>query len=297
MESNVVVPSVNVELVDFEEDGNGENRKEGGEGGGVEGGREGVDGEDDAQLREKPAANAELRPAGSPHRQRLSAFLDSATSPDEKNVAVVTSGNRRSVSVRRRKGKETSGSAGGRVDGKRSVTYYSSWTQTSGDDEEEVWRTFAIVTETIGYILWHSVDYESERPPWKVRRRRRKGEEEEEEREGAEEERKGKEGKLISYLIEVLSLLRFGVCFSLFWTTLPVNMLSSSLPSPLNRGVAPEQLFSSTHVLCWVAHEYLYNYFLQDLYSLAECPEIRCSVQRCWPRLPDGCGEAAVTSL
>ena len=59
------------------------------------------------------------------------------------------------------------------MDGKRSVTYYSSWTQTSGDDEEEVWRTFAIVTETIGYILWHSVDYESERPPWKVRRRRR----------------------------------------------------------------------------------------------------------------------------
>ena len=41
----------------------------------------------------------------------------------------------------------------------------TSSTHTEGED---VWQTFHIVTETVGYILWHSVDYERHRAPWKV---------------------------------------------------------------------------------------------------------------------------------
>lgn len=40
-------------------------------------------------------------------------------------------------------------------------------TQTE-DKNQDVSQTFHIVTETVGYILWHSVDYERQRPPWKV---------------------------------------------------------------------------------------------------------------------------------
>ena len=36
------------------------------------------------------------------------------------------------------------------------------------DKGHDVWQTFHIVTETVGYILWHSVDYDRQRPPWKV---------------------------------------------------------------------------------------------------------------------------------
>ena len=41
----------------------------------------------------------------------------------------------------------------------------TSSTHTEGED---VWQTFHIVTETVGYILWHSVDYKRHRAPWKV---------------------------------------------------------------------------------------------------------------------------------
>ena len=33
---------------------------------------------------------------------------------------------------------------------------------------DDVLQTFHIVTETIGYILWHSVEFGRERPPWRV---------------------------------------------------------------------------------------------------------------------------------
>jgi hypothetical protein len=41
-------------------------------------------------------------------------------------------------------------------------------TSSTHTEEEDVWQTFHIVTETVGYILWHSVDYERHRAPWKV---------------------------------------------------------------------------------------------------------------------------------
>ena len=51
---------------------------------------------------------------------------------------------------------------------RRSLTYASSWSNIIEDESDEVWRTFAVVTETVGYILWHSVDYDKDCPPWKV---------------------------------------------------------------------------------------------------------------------------------
>lgn len=51
---------------------------------------------------------------------------------------------------------------------RRSLTYSSSWSKAIEDESDEICRTFAVVTETIGYILWHSVDVESDKPPWKV---------------------------------------------------------------------------------------------------------------------------------
>ncbi len=54
---------------------------------------------------------------------------------------------------------------------RRSLTYASSWSAAIEEASDEIWRTFAVVTETIGYILWHSVDYDSDKPPWKVRGR------------------------------------------------------------------------------------------------------------------------------
>lgn len=44
----------------------------------------------------------------------------------------------------------------------RSQTSFSGHHLLSSDDD--TWRTFAIVTKTIGYILWHYVD--QDKPPW-----------------------------------------------------------------------------------------------------------------------------------
>ncbi len=73
-------------------------------------------------------------------RSRTNAFLDSAT------------GER---------------SSSGEFMKRHSVTYSRSW-KLSEVESEEVKRTFSVVTETIAYLLWHSVDYERDHPPWKV---------------------------------------------------------------------------------------------------------------------------------
>ncbi len=86
-------------------------------------------------------------------RHRTTAFLDSSTKGD------------RHISI-----------AGGRVveqtskkNTKRgSITYSRSWSNLSEVEEEEIRRTFNIVTETLAHLLWNSVDYEKELPPWKV---------------------------------------------------------------------------------------------------------------------------------
>lgn len=51
---------------------------------------------------------------------------------------------------------------------KQSLTYSRSWSNLSEVEEEEIRRTFSVVTETIAYLLWHSVDFDNGKPPWKV---------------------------------------------------------------------------------------------------------------------------------
>ena len=99
-------------------------------------------------LREK------ARPTAHRYRQRLSAFLNHATG-------------RGGSPRRQRAGGRSSG--GGESEQRRLVIHNSSWTQADPEDKgEDARQTFTIVTETIGYILWHSVDYEKRQPPWRA---------------------------------------------------------------------------------------------------------------------------------
>ena len=50
---------------------------------------------------------------------------------------------------------------------RQSLTYSSSWNQDLEEQSDEIWRTLGVVTETIGYMLWRSPDYNN-KPPWKV---------------------------------------------------------------------------------------------------------------------------------
>ena len=90
-------------------------------------------------------------------RRRSTAFLDSTTK-GKRNIQVsgnkvVDQKNQRKLPLKKR----------------GSLTYARSWSQQNEIEEEEARRTFSVVTETISYLLWHSVDYESGNPPWKVR--------------------------------------------------------------------------------------------------------------------------------
>lgn len=88
---------------------------------------------------------------------------------------------------------------------RRSITYASSWSAAVEEASDEIWRTFAVVTETIGYILWHSVDHSNNKPPWKVR--------------GMAFMECGQ------YVMPSTPLLRFGASSSVLWTTLPLCTL------------------------------------------------------------------------
>ncbi len=88
-------------------------------------------------------------------RGRSTAFLDSSTK-GERHISVtknrvVDEGSRRSFMTKR-----------------RSLTYSRSWGKLSNTEGEEIKRTFSVVTETIAHLLWNSVDYEKDLPPWKV---------------------------------------------------------------------------------------------------------------------------------
>jgi hypothetical protein len=99
-------------------------------------------------LREK------ARPTAHRYRQRLSAFLNHATG-------------RGGSPRRQRAGRQSSG--GGESEQRKLVIHHSSWTQADPEDKgEDARQTFTIVTETIGYILWHSVDYEKRQLPWRA---------------------------------------------------------------------------------------------------------------------------------
>lgn len=87
-------------------------------------------------------------------RRRTNAFLDSTTG--EKKISVTSKG---VVDEQRGRG----------FTKRHSLTYSRSWRNLSEVESEEVKRTFSVVTETIAYLLWHSVDYERDNPPWKVR--------------------------------------------------------------------------------------------------------------------------------
>ena len=50
---------------------------------------------------------------------------------------------------------------------RQSQTHSSSWNQSLEEQSDEIWRTLGVVTETIGYMLWRSPDY-NDIPPWKV---------------------------------------------------------------------------------------------------------------------------------
>lgn len=109
---------------------------------------DGVSGADRAEDvpadREQPSSDAP------PYRERLSAFLFPTSFSGSKNSSLGRRG------------------LGGSEQGKPVISS-PSWSQSPPqDEEEEVWRTFTIITETIGYIVWHSVDYDKQQPPWKV---------------------------------------------------------------------------------------------------------------------------------
>ena len=90
-------------------------------------------------------------------RRRATAFLD-PTTKGKRNIQMT--GNK----VAEEKNQRTRG-----VPNRGSITYSRSWSQLNETEEEEARWTFGVVTETISYLLWHSVDYESGNPPWKVR--------------------------------------------------------------------------------------------------------------------------------
>ena len=100
----------------------------------------------------------ELEPTTTP-RKRTNAFLDSST------VGA------RSITISGKTGKKVVEKRGGVEEltrKRRSLTYNSSWSHALEEKSDEVWRTFGVVTETIGYMLWRSPDYENDKPPWKV---------------------------------------------------------------------------------------------------------------------------------
>ena len=103
-----------------------------------------------------PRFRERSRPAVPAFRKRLSAFSPSP-SPQSGSLQGLPDGR----------------GSGGNEWGS-SVTYSTSWTQRRSEScegekkGERVWQTLNIVTETIGCILWHSVDYDMRRPPWKV---------------------------------------------------------------------------------------------------------------------------------
>ena len=84
-----------------------------------------------------------------PYRKRTNAFTssDRVISVSDKPV------------VRRRGEAETI------THSRQSLILSSSWNQEEQSDE--IWRTVGVVTETIGYMLWRSPDY-NDIPPWKV---------------------------------------------------------------------------------------------------------------------------------
>lgn len=111
---------------------------------------DGVTGADAAE--DISAASGQPSSDAPPYRERLSAFLFPTSISGGKNSFIEGRGRGRGHSEQ----------------GKLTISS-SSWSQSPPqDEEEEVWRTFTIITETIGYILWHSVDYERQHPPWKV---------------------------------------------------------------------------------------------------------------------------------
>ena len=144
-ESGSAVPVVNVELVVSAACDGGSGDGEDGKGDSREGG----------EKRVRPVELPQPR-----YQNRLSAFLHPTSSPAAERIPSFSA-----------PPKKTPPGGQGEGDSKRgrSVTYNLGWRQTAVEnEEEEVWRTFTKVTETIGYILWHSVDYEKEQPPWKV---------------------------------------------------------------------------------------------------------------------------------
>ena len=90
-------------------------------------------------------------------RRRSSAFLDSK-SKGERDISirgktVIDEANQRKKNFAKKR---------------QSLTYATSWDDLIEKDSEEIRRLFSVVTETIAYLLWHSVDYDSGNPPWKV---------------------------------------------------------------------------------------------------------------------------------
>ena len=90
-------------------------------------------------------------------RRRSSAFLDSKTKGAReisiRGKTVIDEANQRKKSFSKKR---------------QSLTYATSWDNLIERDSEEIRRMFSVVTETIAYLLWHSVDYDSGNPPWKV---------------------------------------------------------------------------------------------------------------------------------
>ena len=108
-------------------------------------------------------------PANSQTATERNSTLEPATAHRERTNAF-TIGNY-DISISSKPGKTTM--VGRRGETKRltrdrqSLTYSSSWNQDLEEQSDEIWRTLGVVTETIGYMLWRSPDYNN-KPPWKV---------------------------------------------------------------------------------------------------------------------------------
>ena len=98
---------------------------------------------------EEEEEEGEEEEGGRPHRKRTAAFNIDERSRESKTLSPTHL-------------------ASGLVK-RRSLTYSSSWLNAEREESNEVSMTVNSVTETIGYILWHSVDYDTGNPPWKVR--------------------------------------------------------------------------------------------------------------------------------
>ena len=94
--------------------------------------------------------------------------LDMAT-PYRKRTNAFTISNR-GISISDKPGKTVLGRRGEAeklTNSRQSLTHSSSWNQSLEEQSDEIWRTLGVVTETIGYMLWRSPDY-NDIPPWKV---------------------------------------------------------------------------------------------------------------------------------